>query len=152
MKVKHWLWLFATLSLLCVAFIWGNSLKSIPESAAQSSQVAESVRPVLDPQEKLEKPVFHDLVRKLAHVAEFFALGLFVGGFTVCLSLELKKRLISLPLLIVLLVAVGDEWIQHFTSRGSLVTDVVLDFAGALAGLLTVALIADIVKRCVGKK
>ena len=147
MKVKHWLWIFAALSLLTVAFIWGNSLKSIPESAAQSSQVAESARPVLDPQEKLEKSDFHDLVRKLAHVVEFFALGLFVGGFAAFLGLQLKKRLISMPMLIVLTVAVGDEWIQHFTKRGSLVTDVVLDFAGALAGLLLAAILYKIIQK-----
>ena len=147
MKVKHWLWLFAALSLLTVAFIWGNSLKSIPESAAQSSEVAETVRPVLDPQQKIEPPAFHDLIRKIAHVAEFFALGLFVGGFTLCLGLELKKRLISMPMLIVLLVAVGDEWIQHFTNRGSLVTDVVLDFGGALVGLLAATILHKTILR-----
>lgn len=147
MKVKHWLWIFVALSLLTVAFIWGNSLKSIPESAAQSSQVAESVRPVLDPQEKMEKTAFHDLVRKFAHVVEFLALGLFVGGFAICLGLELKKRFVSLPMLIALLVAVGDEFIQHFTKRGSLVTDVVLDFVGSLAGLLLIWLIFLILKR-----
>ncbi|MBQ9838699.1 MAG: VanZ family protein [Oscillospiraceae bacterium] len=147
MKVKHWLWIFVALSLLTVAFIWGNSLKSIPESAAQSSQVAESVRPVLDPQEKMEKMAFHDLVRKFAHVVEFLALGLFVGGFAICLGLELKKRFVSLPMLIALLVAVGDEFIQHFTKRGSLVTDVALDFAGALAGLLLAAILYKIIQK-----
>ena len=135
------------LSLMTVAFIWGNSLKSIPESAAQSSQAAEAVRPVLDPQEKMEKTVFHDFVRKLAHVVEFLALGLFVGGFAICLGLELKKRFVSLPMLIALLVAVGDEFIQHFTERGSLVTDVVLDFAGALAGLLLAAIFYKIIQK-----
>jgi len=147
MKVKHWLWIFAALSLLTAAFIWGNSMKSIPESAAQSSQVAGTVRPVLDPQEKLEKPVFHDLIRKMAHVIEFLALGLLVGGFAVCLGLEQKKRLISLPVLIVLIVAVTDEWIQYFTDRGSRVTDVVLDFAGAVAGLLLAALTYIIIQK-----
>ena len=136
------------MSLLTVAFIWGNSLKSIPESAAQSSQVAETVRPVLDPQEKLGKSEFHDLVRKLAHVAEFLALGLFVGGFVVCLSLERNGRLVSLPVLLVLSVAVVDEWIQHFTNRGSRVTDVVLDFAGGLIGLLIAALLYKLIATC----
>ena len=145
MKVKHWLWIFAVLSLLTVAFIWGNSLRSIPESAAQSSVVAETIRPVLDPQQQMDPPTYHNLVRKLAHLAEFFVLGLFVCGFTVCLGLELKKQLICMPMLIVLLVAVGDEFIQHFTNRGSLVTDVVLDFAGAMAGLLLTAVLYRII-------
>ena len=147
MKAKHWMWVFALLSIVTMAYIWGNSLKSIPESAAQSSMVAELIRPILDPQKKLPLDVFHNLVRKLAHLVEFFTLGVFVCGFTVSLGVELKKRLISLPVLIVLLVAVGDEFIQYFTHRGSLVTDVVLDFTGALGGLLATAILYRIVVR-----
>ena len=147
MKAKHWMWVFALLSIVTMAYIWGNSLKSIPESAAQSSMVAELIRPILDPQKKLPLDVFHNLVRKLAHLVEFFTLGVFVCGFTVSLGVELKKRLISLPILIVLLVAVGDEFIQYFTHRGSLVTDVVLDFTGALGGLLATAILYRIVVR-----
>ena len=145
MKLKHWLWIFAALSLLCVAYIWGNSLKSIPESAAQSTLVAEMIRPVLDPQEKLTPDVFHNLVRKLAHLVEFFVLGVFVCGFTINLGVALEKMLVSLPMLIVLIVAVGDEFIQYFTERGSQVTDVVLDFSGALAGLLFAAILYRII-------
>lgn len=141
------MWVFALLSIVTMAYIWGNSLKSIPESAAQSSMVAELIRPILDPQKKLPLDVFHNLVRKLAHLVEFFTLGVFVCGFTVSLGVELKKRLISLPVLIVLLVAVGDEFIQYFTHRGSLVTDVVLDFTGALGGLLATAILYRIVVR-----
>ena len=145
MKVRHLLILFAALSLLMVAFIWGNSLKSVSESSAQSSAVADKVQSVVDPQHKVEPSIFHNLIRKLAHVTEFFVLGLFVGGFTVCLGYERDKRFISMPVLIVLLIAVGDEWIQVYTGRGSLVTDVLIDFAGALAGLLMVAILHQII-------
>ena len=126
---------FALMALLMIGFIWGNSLKSIEQSSNQSAPIAESLQPVLDPQEKIEKPVFHDFVRKLAHVVEFFALGVFAAGFAVSLGASLKKIFVSMPILLVLSVAVIDEYIQHFTKRGSLVTAVVLDFAGALAGL-----------------
>ena len=147
MKVKRWLWIFAVLSLLTVVFIWGNSLPSIAESKVQSTAVAEKVQPIVDPQQKIEPPTFHNYLRKAAHLLEFFVLGLFVCGFTICLGLELKKRLISLPVLIVLLVAVGDEFIQNFAERGSQVTDVVLDFAGALGGLLAAVLIYKIIQK-----
>jgi len=136
MKVRHLLWLFAILSLLTVAFIWGNSLKSIPKSSAQSSAVADKVQSIVDPLQKVEPPAFHKLIRKLAHIVEFFILGMFVCGFAICLGCELGKRLVSMPMLIVLLVALGDEWIQVYTGRGSLITDVLIDFAGALVGLL----------------
>ena len=145
MKVRHLLYLFAILSLLTAMFIWGNSLKSIPESSAQSSVIADKVQSVVDPQQKVERSVFHNLIRKLAHVIEFLFLGLFVGGFAICLGYESDKRLISMPLLIVLLIAVGDEWIQSYTGRGSLVTDVLIDFSGALAGLLMAAMLYKII-------
>ena len=147
MKVRHLCVLFAILSLLTAAFIWGNSLKSVSESSAQSSEIADKVQSVVDPQQKVEPSQFHHLIRKLAHVIEFFALGLFVCGFTVCLGNELEKRLISMPLLIILAIAVADEWIQSFADRGSLVTDVVLDFTGALAGLLTAAVLYWILRK-----
>ncbi len=147
MKIRHLLYLFAALSLLTVAFIWGNSLKSIPESSAQSSVIADKVQSVVDPQQKVEPPVFHNLIRKFAHVIEFFVLGLFVCGFTICLGYETDKKLISLPVLIVLLIAIGDEWIQVYTGRGSLVTDVLIDFAGALAGLLITAILCRLIVR-----
>ncbi len=145
MKVKHWIYLFAILSLLTVMFIWGNSLKSISESSAQSSVIADKVQSVVDPQQKVEPPKFHNLIRKFAHGVEFFVLGLFVCGFTVCLGYEMNKKLISLPMLVVLLVAVADEWIQVYTGRGSLVTDVLIDFAGALAGLLMAAIVHQVI-------
>ena len=145
---KHTLtlaYLFAILSLLTAMFIWSNSLKSIPESSAQSSVIADKVQSVVDPQQKVERSVFHNLIRKLAHVIEFFVLGLFVCGFTICLGHELDKRFVSMPLLIVLLIAVGDEWLQVYTERGSLVTDVLIDFSGALAGLLMTAMLYKII-------
>ena len=81
MKIRHLLYLFAILSLLTTIFIWGNSLKSIPESSAQSSAVADKVQGVVDPQYKVEPSIFHNLIRKLAHVIEFFCFG------AVCLRL-----------------------------------------------------------------
>lgn len=142
---------FALLILITVGFIWGNSLKTLDESAAQSTPVAESLQPVLDPQQKMEKPDFHDFVRKLAHVAEFFVLGLFVAGFAASLGAYLKKTFISLPILMTLFMAVMDEFIQHFTGRGSLVTDVMLDFAGSLAGLGVAWLLLWMWKKAMGR-
>lgn len=136
---------FALLSLLIAGFIWGNSLKTIEQSKSQSVPVADTIQPIVDPQEKIEKPVFHSLVRKAAHVTEFFALGLSVAGFAISLGAYLGKRLISMPILIVLSTAVLDEYIQYFAKRGSLVTDVVLDFSGAMVALLLVWLVRGVI-------
>lgn len=138
---------FALLSLLITGFIWGNSLMSVEQSGEQSSVVAETIQPVIDPNEKVEKPKFHDFIRKAAHVIEFLALGLSVVGFALSLGKYLGKNFVSMPILIVLSVAVTDEFIQHFTKRGSLVKDVVLDFAGGIAGLCLGWLLCFIVAR-----
>ena len=46
-----------------------------------------------------------------------------------------------------LAAAVTDETIQIFSQRGSRVADVVLDFSGAVAGALVIALIALLHRR-----
>lgn len=135
---------FALLTLLIVGVIWGNSMQTVERSEAQSTQIAESLQPVLDAKEEMAEWEFHSFVRKLAHVTEFFLLGLAVAGFGMSLSVYLKKTLISLPILMVLFVAVTDEFIQHFTDRGSLVTDVVLDFVSAVVALGLVWLIVSV--------
>ena len=83
----------------------------------------------------------------MAHFAEFGGLGLFVGGFAVNLSRIKGQRFISLPLLIVLSVAVTDEFIQLFSGRAAMVQDVVLDFAGGITGLCFAALCWLLLKR-----
>lgn len=136
---------FGLIVLLITGFIWGNSIKTIEQSKDQSTPVAETIQPVVDPQQKIPKPVFHELTRKMAHVTEFFALGLSVAGFAISLGAYLGKRLISMPILIVLSTAVLDEYIQYFAKRGSLVTDVVLDFSGAMVALLLVWLVRGVI-------
>ena len=52
-----------------------------------------------------------------------------------------------MPILVVLLVAVTDESIQNFTGRGSQVTDVMLDFFGAVAGVGFLWLLCGLISR-----
>ena len=133
--------IFALLLVIIIGFIWGNSMKTVEQSSAQSTSIVDLLRPLLDPYGKLDRSEFHNLVRKLAHLVEFGVLGLLAVGFSASLGDYLEKRFVSLPILVVLLVAVIDEYIQYFTGRGSLVTDVVLDFSGALLGMGAVVLL-----------
>ena len=82
---------------------------------------------------------FHNIVRKLAHFVEFAALGVSFGGYTWNLGMVRGRKYWALPAWLTLVVAVCDEFIQGFTNRGSMVSDVVLDYSGALFGLLMVA-------------
>lgn len=140
MKRQHWLILFGTLTAAVMIFIFGNSLQSRAESSQQSLLWFHLLQPILDPHHRFSEETLHNFIRKLAHFAEFGALGLCVGGFTTNLGWLHGKRYISLPMLVTLATAVCDEFIQYFYARGSMVTDVVLDYSGALTGLLVVAL------------
>ena len=44
------------------------------------------------------------------------------------------------------MVFIKDEFIQSFTGRGSSVRDVVLDFCGALTGMLLTFLLAELIR------
>lgn len=127
--------LFALLSVFAACFIFSQSLLSGEESGGLSSKVMAFLRPVLDPNGAIPEEVLHLMIRKAAHFTEFAVLGLCVGGFTVNLGLLRHRRYVALPMLLTLCVAVCDEFLQYFTGRGSMVTDVVLDYAGALSAL-----------------
>ena len=152
MKRQRWLIFFATLTIAVLTFIFSHSMMSIPESAEQSLGLLAVLKPIFDPNNRFSEEFFHNFIRKLAHFVEFGALGVCAGGFTVNLGWLHGKKYISLPMLITLATAVCDEFIQYFYERGSMVTDVVLDFSGALTGLLAVAVFVRIQAKLVSKK
>lgn len=141
-----------------LVFIFSNSVKSKEDSSNQSSQIATTVKPIVDPSDNIPFNVFEHHIRKLAHFSEFFILGfelflllaLCCGGFQ---RISFPKYLIA-PFF-ALLTALTDETIQIFSERGSAVTDVWIDFSGSLCGnlaafltiLLTNIIVAKIKKR-----
>lgn len=140
MHNKRTMTLLFLLSLLITAFIWHNSFQPRDVSSAHSGLIMQMLRPLLDPQGRIPEEIFHKWVRKAAHFIEFAALGLSVGGWCACLGETHRRRYCALPVLIVLSVAVLDEYIQFFSDRGSMATDVILDFLGAMTGLALVTL------------
>jgi len=116
---------FASLFLwICV--IWGHSFMSPALSSAESGWVEELLRLILP----FELPF---PVRKMAHFTVFAVLGVLaqlafrhVFGF----NLQCTANVLFAGLL----VAVTDEFIQSFTGRGPMVSDVVLDFSGCIVG------------------
>ena len=126
---------YGVLSLAVIGFIFTQSLLSKESSGSLSASVVAFLHPLLDPNGWIDVDTFHFLVRKAAHFTEFAVLGLCLGGFAGNLGVIRFRRYIALPMLIALGVAVADEFLQYFTGRGSMVTDVVLDYAGAMTGL-----------------
>ena len=125
--------------IVTLAFIWGNSIGSGPESHSDSKKVFEYVKPILEPVVGAGNVTDH-LVRKFAHFAEFGVLGCELAALLV-----VRRRVglqgVANCLFAGLSVAVIDETIQIFSNRGSQVQDVLLDFAGVCAGVACALLI-----------
>ncbi len=145
-KVQKWcLAIVAVLTLLCISFIFGNSLKNSVESSEQSSAVKEFLVSIasffgIDANINVAK------LRNFAHVAEFLALGVCLSSLS--LFFLRKKGAITTPRLWValslgvitgIIIAVSDELIQLFSDgRACDIRDVMLDSLGIVLGTLCV--------------
>ncbi len=129
-----------TLALIgCIAFIFSNSMKIASVSTVSSGRVLTLLQAAL---RRLGHPALAQrltdhIVRKLAHFCEYM-----LEGFLLMLCMRVYTRQyiwhISVPMLGGVLTALTDETIQIFSpGRSSQVTDVWLDSAGVLAGILT---------------
>lgn len=132
------------LCIATVAFIWGNSMLG----SKASSNVSNSVLGALDPIIRRFGIVSrNDLwLRKLAHFTEFAVLGaelLFLAAVRRRLGLQAASN----SAFAALLVALTDETIQLISGRNSQVLDVLLDFSGALTGILIAWLICRLIKK-----
>ena len=77
---------------------------------------------------------FNHIVRKCAHVSEYFVLGALVTN-AMKTSKVVKFKALIFSVLICILYAISDELHQLFVpGRGAQVMDVLIDSAGAIAG------------------
>ena len=113
---------------LWLSFIFGQSCVPLQASKGESDIFVRffSFLP-------LDSAIMETAVRKAAHVFEYLVLSaVFASGFPV-----FGKRIKYVyPLFFSLITAVLDEYLQFFTGRGSQVPDVLIDFAGAVIGVL----------------
>ncbi len=142
---KTHLFLLGLLILLTLGFIWGNSLKSIPESQEISLSYLDRLSPFLDAVFGPGRITDH-ILRKTAHFCEFTLLGAELRLLFLLLGQQGLQGLMN-ALFAGLAAGVADETIQIFSLRGSRVADVVLDFSGAVFGALVIALITRLCRR-----
>ena len=138
-KQKVASFIIIVLIIATIAFIWSNSLQSVPESQAESLGFLNKVKPFLEIFVGHCNVTDH-LVRKLAHFTEF---GIFGCGLALLLIFRGRTRLQSVVNCAFggLIVALIDETIQIFTGRGSQVQDVWLDFSGIATGVVFVLIV-----------
>ena len=125
------------IALLCLifaatAFIFFNS--SLNSEA--STMVSDGVVGVIAPEGGVDDLDLIKLVRKAAHLIEFALLGGLVMLFVQRRPGGSRLTLTGFSLFYVLAVAVTDEHIQRFSDRSSSTGDIILDFCGAVAGIV----------------
>lgn len=116
-----------------LCFIWGNSLVGREGSSSMSQTITLWLNGI-------GIPVSEHFVRKSAHFCEFGLLGCELAGLFL-LHGGLRFQSLCNAAFAALLTAVTDETIQIFTGRGPQVQDVVLDFSGAVTGILCLSLL-----------
>lgn len=127
----------------CIWFIFSNSMAVADVSSVSSGRVLQLLQAVL---RRLGHPALAQrltmhIVRKMAHFCEYT-----LEGFLLMLCMRVYSRRplrhITVPMLGGVLTALTDETIQLFSEgRSSQVTDVWLDSAGVLAGILAALLL-----------
>ncbi len=152
---RKWVDLFVLLStvlliavLVNMALIFFFSSESKEESGNRSTGIMEKIiyflHPDYDELDYLSRLRIslsvHRFVRKMAHFLEFGLLGLLSTGLV--LYVNRRKRWVKpwlewcIPPVFCFLYAVSDEVHQIFSNRGPSFKDVLIDFAGALTGIL----------------
>ena len=130
--------------VMTTVFIFSNSVKSRELSSEQSGEIAQVIKPVVDPENKIPFNIFENKLRKAAHFTEFMLLGFEAFALLTVVSKKAGRfdcRGILFVLLFLLIVANIDETIQLFTQRGSSVLDVWIDFCGGIFGCFMCAAI-----------
>lgn len=138
--------LLVVLIVLTLAFIWGNSLLDREQSTEVSMGLLDKIEPYLalfgiEPEDD-------HILRKLAHFCEFGLLGLELA-LLVWLRLNLSLKSFFLAAAASLAVAVTDETLQYFTGRSCQLSDVLLDFSGAVCGIVGIWIISLLIKKSV---
>jgi VanZ family protein len=141
--IKKYLLLLVT--ILWISTIFYMSSKPGDESAGISLKVVKIVQKTFGLSEEATDTV-NFVVRKAAHFTEYFVLAMLVTSTYI--SFYKGKLNISFILLMCVLVALSDEYLQSFISgRGSMVRDVFIDFGGAITAMLTFLLMKTIMNR-----
>ena len=138
-----------SLLVLCAIFIFGA--QSGEASGALSRKIVEFLRRVL-PFLGNDVETIHFVVRKLAHFSIFFLLSVFLLAASKHTFRNYRKA--SLWVLVTILaLAAANEIEQNFAEgRGPAVTDVLIDFSGALLGAIALKVLWTIAEKAKRKK
>lgn len=133
--------IFTVITLAITVFIFVNSLQNGEESAKQSDFFVKIITPILsffgiD----ADIHTIGVIVRKAAHFTEYFVL---CACASVVFHTKDNKKWLFIPPIYCLAVAFTDEFVMQMITEGRApqITDVLIDFSGALVGFLVVMLV-----------
>ncbi len=129
--------------VLVTALIFLNSLDTVEESNQKSDSVTDVVENVTGEDDGSGN--LRMVVRKSAHVIEFALLGAALAFLLYYIKLVHNKRLYGVCAFYALAVAVIDEYIQTFSDRNGSVKDIMIDFCGALVGVLLASIVPAVI-------
>lgn len=133
--------------VLCIVFIWSNSMKSIPSSLGQSEGIRAIVESILINcgfEEIVNSTYWNaDSFRKLAHFIEFGGLAMIITAYA---YFSKKSYLLVLS---IIPIAMIDETIQIFSKRGPRISDVCIDCMGGLFGCIFVLIVIYVIKKVI---
>ena len=133
-KKKQWIW--TLLMVLYVGFIFNNSITPAIESSKQSGRVLGMVLAMFRLVGLDSAIVTEHIIRKMAHFAEYFLMGVLLWN---CLRFYMLtgKLWLVLQLWLITVIPLTDETIQLFSEgRAGMISDVWLDVSGAALGSL----------------
>ena len=133
---KKWLCVSLAALLLLTSFILYNAGKS-SESSHEDTFIVEDI--LLQDTQIVPPHKLHYTVRKAAHLFEYALLGAVVAWTLTQLRKKWGGAVYGFGLFYLLAVGVLDEYVQSFSGRSSLLSDVLLDFVGGMLGLGLVA-------------
>lgn len=142
--------LFTLCLIGTILFIFSNSMKVADVSSLSSQRVLAWLQRAFTKlhMQSVANMLTEHIVRKLAHFCEYMLEGFWL---MLCLRVYTRRfvRHISWPILGSLLTAVCDETLQMFSAgRSSQLTDVWIDFAGGMAGLLVGLFVLCVFRMC----
>lgn len=121
-----------------VLFIFSRSMLS-REASSEESRTVGGLIAVIFPRGTILGDFVQDNIRKIAHFAEFFVLGIELSVYAyLCMK---RKPYVLFAYLFAFMVAFFDETIQIFSGRGPSILDVWIDFLGAFFAFTLIYLI-----------
>lgn len=142
-KMKNKSCIFAFLAAAVTIFIFYNSSRNAAESSASSAIFSDFVTKFVP---FASNDTIVVIVRKCAHVTEFFLQSFMIGWAYFFGKSKFSDKIVNV-LFWGLMTACTDEFIQHFSEgRADLVTDVWIDFIGTVCAAAAVLFLTKFVK------